>query len=252
MTIGRVTQNMMSQQSLAGMQTGLGRLAKIQEQLSTGRIINRPSDDPTGADRGDAAAPVGADQQQYARNADDGMGWLDQSTPRSARWPTPGPPGPRPRAPGRQQRRHRQPAAREALATEVDQIREGLLASANTTYLGRPIFGGITAGATAYDADDGDLRRRRPATVHPHGRRRREGPRRRRRAGGVRRRTATRSSTTSTRWPTALRAGDSAGIRPAIDALDDGPRADHHRPRRRRHPHGAGRARPSRPPPTPS
>jgi flagellar hook-associated protein 3 FlgL len=44
------------------------------------------------------------------------------------------------------------PQAREALATEVDQIREGLLGDANATYVGRPIFGGITSGAGAYDA----------------------------------------------------------------------------------------------------
>jgi flagellar hook-associated protein 3 FlgL len=44
------------------------------------------------------------------------------------------------------------PAAREALATEVDQIREGMVTTANATYLGRPVFGGVTAGGTAYDA----------------------------------------------------------------------------------------------------
>jgi flagellar hook-associated protein 3 FlgL len=43
------------------------------------------------------------------------------------------------------------PAAREALATEVDQIREGVLTTANSGYLGRPVFGGVTAGSVAYD-----------------------------------------------------------------------------------------------------
>jgi flagellar hook-associated protein 3 FlgL len=44
------------------------------------------------------------------------------------------------------------PAAREALAATTDQLRVGLLAAANTTHLGRPVFGGITAGSAAYDA----------------------------------------------------------------------------------------------------
>jgi flagellar hook-associated protein 3 FlgL len=39
-----------------------------------------------------------------------------------------------------------------ALATEVAQIAEGLLGQANTTYLDRPIFGGVTAGTKAFDA----------------------------------------------------------------------------------------------------
>jgi flagellar hook-associated protein 3 FlgL len=42
--------------------------------------------------------------------------------------------------------------AREAMATEIEQIRSGLLSEANTQHLGRPLFGGTTAGTVAYDA----------------------------------------------------------------------------------------------------
>lgn len=151
MSVGRITQNMMSRQSLAGLQAGLGRLSQIQEQLSTGRIINRPSDDPSGTTSAMRLRTSLAQQRQYSRNADDGQGWLNQTDGTLA-------------SVGDQVRRAHDLAlqgansgavggqARIALATEVDQIREGLLATANTTYLGRPIFGGITAGSTAYDA----------------------------------------------------------------------------------------------------
>src|SRR5690606_30655658 len=44
------------------------------------------------------------------------------------------------------------PEAREALAMELEQIREGLLSQANTQHMGRPLFGGTTAGNLAYDA----------------------------------------------------------------------------------------------------
>jgi flagellar hook-associated protein 3 FlgL len=48
--------------------------------------------------------------------------------------------------------------AREALAMEVTQVREGLLSQANTTHLGMPLFGGTTTGRTAYDkAPDGTV-----------------------------------------------------------------------------------------------
>lgn len=150
MAIQRVTQNMMTQHSLGGLQAGLGRLAKIQEQLSTGRLLNRPSDSPTDTTSAMRIRSALADIKQYNRNATDGVGWLTQADAALT-------------SATNQVRRARDlalqganqgamgPAAREALATEVDQIREGLINTANASYLGRPVFGGITAGSLAYD-----------------------------------------------------------------------------------------------------
>lgn len=150
MAITRMTQNMMSRQALLGMETGLDRLAKVQEQLTTGRVINRPSDDPTAATSAMRIRSSVAAQRQYARNANDATAWLNQIDATLSSMTS-------------QVRRARDialqgsndgamgPQAREALATEVDQLREGLIATANTTYLGRPVFGGVTGGAQAYD-----------------------------------------------------------------------------------------------------
>lgn len=44
------------------------------------------------------------------------------------------------------------PATRIALANQIENIRESLLAAANTKVLGRPLFGGTTSGGAAYDA----------------------------------------------------------------------------------------------------
>ncbi|MDF1605951.1 flagellar hook-associated protein FlgL [Nocardioides sp. YIM 152315] len=152
MTLVRVTQNMLSRQSFNGMQTAMSRVATAQEQLTTGRLINRPSDDPTGATTAMRLRSSLASQQQYIRNADSAVGWLDQTDGTLSTI-------------GDQITRARDialqgantgamgPEARLALATEVDQIREGLISSANTQYLDRPIFGGITGGAKAYDAN---------------------------------------------------------------------------------------------------
>src|SRR5205085_101005 len=76
MAFTRITQNMMTRSSLASLQANLARTAKLQEQMSTGRVINRPSDSPTGTStamrlRGDLAA-----NGQYQRNAQDGVSWL--------------------------------------------------------------------------------------------------------------------------------------------------------------------------------
>jgi flagellar hook-associated protein 3 FlgL len=48
-----------------------------------------------------------------------------------------------------------QPATTSPVAVEIDAIRASVLGSANTTYLGRPVFGGTTDAAVAYDASGG-------------------------------------------------------------------------------------------------
>lgn len=163
--VGRVTQRMMTQSSLDSLQAGLGRLARVQEQLSTGRILNRPSDSPTDTTAAMRLRTSLAQQAQYARNAQDGIGWLTQvdatlgtvtESVRRAR--DLALQGANTGALGQ--------VARDALATEVEEIRTGLLANANATYLDRPVFGGITSGDLAYDpagtyvGTPGDVNRR--------------------------------------------------------------------------------------------
>lgn len=152
MVIQRVTQNMLSDRSVGALQTGLTRLAKLQEQLSTGRVLNRPSDSPTDTTSAMRIRSSIADITQYGRNANDGNGWLSQIDSALTHM-------------NDQVLRARDlalqganeggmgPTAREALAAEVDQIRGGMIDTANSTYLGRPVFGGVTAGAKAYDVN---------------------------------------------------------------------------------------------------
>lgn len=149
MTINRVTQSMMTGRSLGNLQGSLTKLAQLQEHLSTGKVLNRPSDAPADAASAMRLRSAVADQQQYARNAEDGLGWLTtiDATLQST---------------NHQLRRARDlalqganaatgPQARVALAIEVEQLRDSLVAAANTTYLDRPVFGGTTAGSVAYD-----------------------------------------------------------------------------------------------------
>jgi flagellar hook-associated protein 3 FlgL len=151
-TTPRVTQRLMMERSLTAMNTGLGRLARTQEQLSSGRLINRPSDSPTGTnDAMRLRAQMSADTQ-YARNASDGLAALGQtdSTLQSM---------------SDQVRRARDlilqgkstgsagPEARAALAAELTQIRESLLTMANTQHMGRSLFGGTSDSKVAYQPD---------------------------------------------------------------------------------------------------
>jgi flagellar hook-associated protein 3 FlgL len=150
MVIQRVTQNMITSRSLVNLQGSLSRLARTQEQLSTGRVINRPSDDPVGTSSAMRLRASLAQAAQHQRNAEDGAGWLQMvdstltgSTEILRRAKELGVQGVN-GANGAQ--------AMAALGQEVSRLRDALLASANTTYLGRPIFGGVTTGTKAYDA----------------------------------------------------------------------------------------------------
>ncbi len=152
MTAFRVTQRSISTNIMLGLQGNLSKLNEIQQQLSSGKQISKPSDSPTGTV---AAMQYRADlatANQYSRNAQDGLGWL--GTADSAMSSVMG-----------QVQRTRElvlqgmsngsggsPEAREAIATEVDQIHQATIGLANTRYGNRPIFGGTTASGQAYDA----------------------------------------------------------------------------------------------------
>jgi flagellar hook-associated protein 3 FlgL len=151
MTITRVTQNMLNQRSMTSVEGALTKMSAAQEQLSTGRRINRPSDDPTGTATAMQARASIAEQQQYQRNGQDGLSWLSviDSTIQSMssqvnRAYTLAVQGANSDMSG---------AAQDSLAAEVDQIKQDLLASSNTQYLGRPVFGGTTNGPVAYVED---------------------------------------------------------------------------------------------------
>ncbi|GAA1931041.1 flagellar hook-associated protein FlgL [Nocardioides marmoribigeumensis] len=151
MAITRITQNMMSARSNLSLQTALSRLAKTQEQLTTGRVLNRPSDSPADTTSAMRLRAKLADHEQYARNITNGQGWLSSldtalqtalhTVSRATDLSIQAINGTNQGAQGR-----------NAIAIEIDQLRDSLVSTANTTYLGRPVFGGITAGDVAYDA----------------------------------------------------------------------------------------------------
>jgi len=147
----RVTQGMLVGRSLDSLQASYERLAAAQEQVSSGRRINRPSDSPTDTAVAMRVRASLKSVEQYTRNAQDGIGRLgtvDQAlsdvTDELSRA--------REIAIAGANTAASSPESRAALATELEQIRGGLLDAANTTYLSRPVFGGVTAGTAAFDS----------------------------------------------------------------------------------------------------
>ena len=152
MTAFRVTERSVATNVLVGLQGNLARLGDIQQQLSSGKQISKPSDSPTGTV---AAMQYRADlstANQYSRNAQDGLGWLGTADTALSNMM------------GQVQRTRElvlqgmsngsggSPDAREAIATELDQIRQASIGLANTKYGDRPIFGGTTSVGQAYDS----------------------------------------------------------------------------------------------------
>lgn len=72
----RITQNIMSQTLLSNLQTNYQKLEQIQEQLSSGKKINKPSDNPVSTVRAMYYQTSLHEIDQYKRNVSDGMSWM--------------------------------------------------------------------------------------------------------------------------------------------------------------------------------
>ena len=147
----RITQRAVALTSLQGLNRNLDAVGKLQNQLTSGRLINTVSDSPTGTNRAMQTRDEQAANAQQARNISDAQSWLDQSdstlqtmisTARRVRDLT---------VQGLSTG-SASATSQQALAIEVTSLREGLLSLANVQVQGRPLFGGVTSGGKAYDA----------------------------------------------------------------------------------------------------
>lgn len=73
----RVTNRTLLNNYLANLNRNLRRMSKYQDQLSSGKEIRRPSDDPFGATRSMALHTSLNQNKQYLRNIEDSLGWVD-------------------------------------------------------------------------------------------------------------------------------------------------------------------------------
>ncbi|WP_226346442.1 flagellar hook-associated protein FlgL [Agilicoccus flavus] len=154
MTGMRITQNSMNRTQLAGLNTSLGRLQQTQEQLTTGKRISRPSDDPVGTVSALRFRDEQSQLEQFGQNITDGLSRLsaaDDALTQTANMTN--------------SIRTQTIAAlngvngadqRKAYAESIRQLREGLLQQANGQYGGLPLFGGTTPNGNAFDPATGE------------------------------------------------------------------------------------------------
>lgn len=149
MTVNRITHQMTQRTSLANIQTNLRAMSTLQGQASSLRRIEKASDDPAGTAQ---ALRLRSEQRaltQYDRNASDGNAWLSTvdtalttSSTQLIRARTLAVQGNNSGAGNAQ--------SREAIAQEIEAVRDALLGQANTTYLGRSVFAGTTDAEAAF------------------------------------------------------------------------------------------------------
>ncbi|MCR8978199.1 flagellar hook-associated protein FlgL [Brevibacillus laterosporus] len=73
----RITQNMMNNTMVRNINNSMGRMSKSYQQLSTGKLVSRPSDDPVIASRGMYYRTSLVENEQFLRNAGQAQTWMD-------------------------------------------------------------------------------------------------------------------------------------------------------------------------------
>jgi flagellar hook-associated protein 3 FlgL len=78
--LGRITTQMTAQLTISDLQQSLNRLNTTQQELSSGRKINQPSDDPYGTSQALNLNGQLSSLNDYANNVADGTAWAQQAT----------------------------------------------------------------------------------------------------------------------------------------------------------------------------
>lgn len=147
----RVTHHTIVDAATRNLQASLSRSKELTEQITSGKRIQRPSDDATGTITAIQQRTEKRALEQHMRNVDDGMAWLNTAdkamqaaiaTLRTAYTKT---------VQGANSESNGA-LANDALASEIEELRDTILAIGNTQYSGRPVFGGTNTHSIPFDA----------------------------------------------------------------------------------------------------
>ncbi|MGN8770372.1 flagellar hook-associated protein FlgL [Paenibacillus barengoltzii] len=145
----RVTSNMMNAQLLLNLNRNANRTNDLQIQMSTGRKINKPSDDPVGITYSMRYRAEISSNDQYQENVDSALSWLDfndtvigqvgsiiqrmkEITVQASNTTNP-------------------QSALDSFKTEVEQLKEQLIDIGNSKFNGKYIFNGQNYDKKPYD-----------------------------------------------------------------------------------------------------
>ncbi|HWD76884.1 MAG TPA: flagellar hook-associated protein FlgL [Solirubrobacteraceae bacterium] len=155
MFVGRITTQMTTQQVLGNINSIQDQLATTQEELSTGKSINQPSDNPYGASLAVQLNTDLAGLSTYTNNVTDGTAWTQAATSSLTN------------VSSMLQRVQalvvqasngaESPSDLAATASEVNQLTDAIKQEANTQYNGQYIFSGTATGTAPYSSATGDV-----------------------------------------------------------------------------------------------
>lgn len=145
----RVTQSMLSNNMLLNLNNSYGKMSKLQDQITSGSKITRPSDDPVIAVKGMGYRRDLGQVEQYTRNMNEVNNWID-TTDESLNQV------------GEQMKRVRElviqaandtntPDDRAKIKAEIDQIRQQIQDIGNTKIADRYIFSGTRTNQPLFE-----------------------------------------------------------------------------------------------------
>ncbi|MFT9819933.1 flagellar hook-associated protein FlgL [Lysinibacillus sp. NPDC056185] len=145
----RVTQSMLSNNMLLNLNNSYGKMSKLQDQITSGMKITRPSDDPVIAVKGMGFRRDLGQVEQYTRNMNEVNNWID-TTDESLNQV------------GEQMKRVRElviqaandtntPDERAKIKSEIDQIRQQIQDVGNTKIADRYIFSGTRTNQPLFE-----------------------------------------------------------------------------------------------------
>lgn len=150
--ISRVTNQTLMASAHRNLQANMTAMALMQDRASSLKAITKPSDDPSGTAASLSIHSEVSANTQYSRNISDGNSWLTMVDSTLSASTT---------------IMHRvrdlvvrgandgslDQTAKDAIATEIDSLKQSLLGQANTTYQGRTIFAGNSDAGVAFNPD---------------------------------------------------------------------------------------------------
>jgi len=154
MVNSRITTGMVQRNVLSDLNLLNGKLSKTQAKAASGKEITRPSDDPFGASRAMALRTSMAGNDQYKSNIDDATGWQDTTETSLSS------------INDYFQRAHdliiqgasdtMDQTSRDSLASEIDQIINGIKDAANGSYAGSYVMSGTATDTPPYSQGSDD------------------------------------------------------------------------------------------------
>ncbi len=150
----RVTTGMSQRHVLSDLRRVQERLASAQSQVSGGKRIEKPSDDPLGAERAMRLNAQLDSTTAYRSSVDESRSWLDATDTALS-------------SVGDIVQRVREltlqaangsttPAGRQSIKLEIDQLTEQAKSTLNSAYDGRHLFSGTATDTAPYSAATGD------------------------------------------------------------------------------------------------